>query len=73
MWRILIEFFSSLILSVIVFFMSAGVYNMLNMTYGGDKGKVLFGLFIGLPLGSILAIILTEKLIYKPWGGIFSV
>jgi len=53
--------------------MSAGVYNMLNMTYGGDKGKVLFGLFIGLPLGSILAIILTEKLIYKPWGGIFSV
>lgn len=68
MGRILIEFFSSLILSVIAFFMSAGVYNMLNVTYGGDKGKVLFGLFLGLPLGSILGIVLTEKLIYKSLG-----
>jgi len=68
MGRILIEFFSSLILSVIAFFMSAGVYSMLNVTYGGDKGKVLFGLFLGLPLGSILGIVLTEKLIYKTLG-----
>jgi hypothetical protein len=41
---------------------------MLNVTYGGDKGKVLFGLFLGLPLGSILGIVLTEKLIYKTLG-----
>jgi hypothetical protein len=68
MGRILIEFFSSLILSVIAFFMSAGAYNLLNVTYGGDKGKVLFGLFLGLPLGNILGIVLTEKLLYKTLG-----
>jgi Co/Zn/Cd efflux system component len=65
MKRIFFDYFSGLILSGIGFFVFVGIYNGLNITYGGDKGKVLFGLFFGLPLGTIIGIVLTEKLIYK--------
>jgi hypothetical protein len=73
MRRIFLDFFSGLILSIIGFLMFAGLYSAfellrININYGGDKGKVLFGLFFGLPLGSILGIVLTEKLVYKAQG-----
>jgi hypothetical protein len=73
MKRIFLDFLSGLILSIIGFLMFAGVYSALELlkidiSYGGDKGKVLFGLFVGLPLGSILGIVLTEKFVYKAQG-----
>ncbi len=73
MKRILLEFCASLILSVIGFLSFAVIYDALELlkvsiNFWGDKGKVLFGLFFGLPLGSILGILFTEKLIYKTHG-----
>jgi hypothetical protein len=40
----------------------------LEIDFGGDKGTVLAGLFFGIPIGSILGIVLSEKLIYKAHG-----
>jgi hypothetical protein len=71
--KIFLEFCAGLILSVMGFLLFAVIYNALeilkvNINFWGDKGKVLFGLFFGLPLGSILGILLSEKLIYKTQG-----
>jgi hypothetical protein len=72
MRRILLDFVSSLIFSVVGFLVFACIYNALesrlDIDFAGDKGKVFFGLFFGLPFGSILGILLIEKLIYKAQG-----
>jgi len=83
MRRIFLDFVSSLIMSVIGFIVFAGIYNALdllklNINFAGDKGKVFFGLLFGLPIGSILGILLIEKLIYKSpnwniWGIVIAV
>ncbi len=70
MRRIILDFISSFVLSIIGFLAFAGIYKLLellrfNINFGGDKGAVLFGLFFGLPLGSLLGVLINERFIYK--------
>ena len=72
MRRILLDFVSSLILSAIGFLLIGYIYQALDLRYdigfGGDKGNALIGLFLGLPCGAILGILVVEKLLYKTKG-----
>jgi len=66
-YGILNEYYPSLLSAWIGFrwWKSAFVEN--TYTTFGDRG-ILYGLFIGLPLGSLVGIILTEKLVYRIRG-----
>jgi hypothetical protein len=73
MRRIFLDFILGLISSIGGFLMFIGIYNFLeilriDLHFGGDKGKVFWGLFFGLTIGSISGILLAEKLIYKEKG-----
>lgn len=68
--KILVEYFSGLLLSVFGFLLFVGVHNLLsvikiNIGVGGDKAKIFMGLFIGLPLGSIAGMLLVDRFVYK--------
>jgi hypothetical protein len=73
MRRIFLDFILGLISSIAGFLIFVGIYNLLeilriDLHFGGDKGKVFWGLFFGLTFGSISGILLAEKLIYKEQG-----
>jgi hypothetical protein len=36
-----------------------------NVPWGGDKGSVLWGLFVGLPLGATAGLYLAERMVYR--------
>jgi hypothetical protein len=68
--KLLLEYCAGLLLSVIGFLIFVGAHNLLsvvkiNIGIGGDKAKIILGLFIGLPLGSVLGIFLVDKFVYK--------
>lgn len=70
MQRIALEYISGLVFSVVGFFGLAGLHTLLEMigfelTWGGDKGKFFWGMFLGLPLGSILGFVLVNRLYFK--------
>jgi hypothetical protein len=73
MKKVGIEFISSLFFSIIGFLLFSGVYTVLeaakvNINFGGDKGKAIFGLFFGLSIGGTFGVFLIEKVIYKTPG-----
>jgi hypothetical protein len=68
--KLLLEYCAGLLLSVGGFLIFVGVYNLLaavkiNIGFGGDKAKVFTGLFLGLPLGSVLGILLVDRFVYR--------
>jgi len=73
MKRVAIEFISSLFFSILGFLLFSGIYTVLeiakvDINFGGDKGKALFGLFFGLSIGGTFGVLFIEKLIYKTQG-----
>ena len=68
--KILFEYCAGLLLSVVGFMIFVGVHNLLsvyktNIGVGGDKAKIFMGLFLGLPLGNVLGILLVNRFVYK--------
>lgn len=64
--RFIIDFFSSLIFSIIGFILFAFIYQLLirinlEFYFGGCKSNIFVGLFFGMPLGSIIGILLAER------------
>jgi hypothetical protein len=54
-------------LSSVGFLIAIGVYGVLmqlgmEMAFGGDKGQFFFGLFVGMPLGSMVALFLSDNI-----------
>jgi hypothetical protein len=70
MQKIIFEYISGLVFSVFGFFALAGLHTLFEMVgfelaWGGDKGKVFWGMFFGLPGGSILGFLVVDKLYFK--------
>jgi hypothetical protein len=70
MKRIAFEYICGLLFSVIGFFGLAGVHTLLEMIgfrldWGGDKSKLFWALFLGLPIGSILGFIGVDRFYFK--------
>jgi hypothetical protein len=64
--RILYQFAAGLILSFLVGALFSGVLTSLgNVGLGGDKGGILFGIFLGLPVGSLLGIFLVDEGLFR--------
>ena len=71
--KYLLEYISGVILSIIGFICFGIAYDLLRKIhldyfFGGDKSNVFFGLFLGLPIGSILGFCLIEKIYFKVQG-----
>jgi len=64
------EGLSGLFFSIIGFFLFIGFYDALatsriEMTWGGDKGRLFWGIFLGLPIGCAFGIGLIDKFYFK--------
>jgi hypothetical protein len=72
--KALMEYGVGLLLSIAGFWAAAGLHYALttilrlNIQFGGDKARVFWALFLGLPLGCVLGILAVDKLIYKNDG-----
>lgn len=61
------QFLRCLKLSSVGFLIAIGIYSVLmklgmEIAFGGDKGQFLFGLFVGMPLGSMVALFLSDNI-----------
>lgn len=70
MKKLLLQYFSALIFSVVGFFIFYSMNNILEkadigINFGGDKGGIISGLFFGLSVGGIFGIVIIDKLIFK--------
>jgi hypothetical protein len=70
MQKIIFEYISGLVFSVFGFLGLAGLHALLEMvgfelTWGGDKGKFFWGMFLGLPAGSIFGFLVVDRLYFK--------
>ncbi len=73
MRKVLFQYFSALIFSVIGVLLFAGIYRLLEMIgldieFWGDKANILFSLVFGLSLGGSFGVVLIEKYFYKEHG-----
>jgi hypothetical protein len=71
--KLALEFLAGLIVSAIGFGFFAAllqipVLSRLETYLGGDKASVFAGLFLGLPIGGILGILLLDKIAFKTGG-----
>ena len=70
MKRTIYESLVGLLFSIIGFFVFIGFYDALAMlkiepTWGGDKGRLFWGIFLGLPVGCAFGIGLINKFYFK--------
>ena len=61
---VFLKFIGGLVGSIFIGMLFGGVFNPFNVL-GGDKGGVFISIFLGMPLGSILGIIIIDKAVYK--------
>jgi hypothetical protein len=78
MKRLFVDFFMGSVFSAIGFLVFSVAFSVLyhflyemlkiELTLFGDKGKLLFGVVFGLPIGGISGILFAEKLVYRSQG-----
>ena len=63
------RFVGGVFFSLLTVFVLGALYVLTNLSdkidFGGDKGVILFPLFFGMPLGSVLGFLIVDKTILK--------
>ena len=69
MKKYILEFIVSFIFQVIMLPVVILLYRTgLFFNFGGDKGEILSGMFLALPLGSLIGIIIINRFYYKAFS-----
>lgn len=70
MVRLLSKFVSGLFFALLFglscYFLGSVLANELpNINFGGDKSGIVFGTFLGMPVGGLLGFLVVDKIVYK--------
>lgn len=68
--RFIRNYFYALVFSFFGVLIATALYNIsssfnIDLSFGGDKGSIFFGIFIGMPIGNIFGVILAERRLRK--------
>ncbi len=65
MKKIIADYVSAMVFSIIGFFAFIYLHPMIGFVWGGDKGQLFSGMFLGLPLGMVLGFLLIDGFLFE--------
>jgi len=65
--KIILDCLSGLVFALIGFISFAYLHSLfgIELEWGGDKGQVFWGIFLGLPIGSVFGFIVADRLFFR--------